>query len=81
MVPDQLRGRVMGVYSMVIMGLAPVGGLLAGVVADRLGAPITVAIGGVICLLSAAIFWTQLAEIRVHMRRMIAEQRAVITGN
>ena len=79
MVPDQLRGRVMGVYSMVIMGMAPIGGLLAGLVADRLGAPVTVAIGGVICLISAAIFWTQLAEIRVHMRRMIAEQRATVT--
>jgi MFS family permease len=76
MVPDQLRGRVMGVYSMMIIGMAPFGGLLAGLVADRLGAPITVAIGGVTCLISAGIFWTQLAGIRVHMRRMLAEQRA-----
>jgi len=81
MVPDQLRGRVMGVYSMVIMGMAPFGGLLAGVAADRFGAPATVATGGVICLISAAVFWTQLAEIRVHMRRMIAEQRAVVAEN
>ena len=77
MVPDQLRGRVMGVYSMMIMGMAPFGGLLAGLVADRLGAPATVAIGGVICLISAGIFWTQLAGIRVHIRRILAEQRAV----
>jgi MFS family permease len=81
MVPDQLRGRVMGVYSMVIMGMAPFGGLLAGLVADRLGAPTTVAIGGVICLISAGIFWTQLAGIRVHMRRMIAEQQAVAAAD
>jgi MFS family permease len=76
MVPDQLRGRVMGVYSMMMMGMAPFGGLLAGVAADRLGAPVTVAIGGVICLVAAGIFWTQLAGIRVLMRRMLAEQRA-----
>jgi MFS family permease len=81
MVPDQLRGRVMGVYSMVIMGMAPFGGLLAGVVADRMGAPTTVAVGGVVCLIAAGVFWTQLAGIRVHMRRMIAEQRAVVTEN
>ena len=81
MVPDQLRGRVMGVYSMVIVGMAPIGGLLAGLVADRLGAPVTVAVGGVICLISAAVFWTQLAGIRVHMRRMLAEQRATVTGD
>jgi MFS family permease len=77
MVPDQLRGRVMGVYSMVMMGMAPFGGLLAGLAADRFGAPVTVAIGGAICLISAGIFWTQLSGIRVLMRRMIAEQRVL----
>ena len=77
MAPDHLRGRVMGVYSMMIMGMAPFGGLLAGVAADRYGAPAAVAAGGVICLASAGIFWTQLPEIRVHARRMIAEQQAV----
>jgi MFS family permease len=81
MVPDQLRGRVMSVYSMVIIGMAPFGGLLAGLVADGLGAPMTVATGGLICLIAAAIFWTQLAGIRVHMRRMIEQQRAVVTEN
>jgi MFS family permease len=74
MVPDQLRGRVMGVYSMMIIGLAPVGGLLAGLVADRTGAPATVAVGGVICVVSAVIFWTQLAAIRVHIRRMLSPE-------
>jgi MFS family permease len=76
MVPDNLRGRVMSVYSMMIMGMAPFGGLLAGLVADRVGAPVTVAIGGAICLLAAGIFWTQLADIRVHARRMVAAQQA-----
>jgi MFS family permease len=81
MVPDELRGRVMGVYSMMMIGLSPFGGLLAGVVADRVGAPITVAIGGVICLFSAAIFWTQLAAIRVCIREMLAEQRAAVAAD
>ena len=76
MVPDHLRGRVMSVYSMMFTGMAPFGALLAGFVADRFGAPATVAMGGVICLASAGIFWTQLPQIRVHTRRMIAAQRA-----
>lgn len=76
MVPDHLRGRVMSVYSMMIIGVAPFGSLLAGLVADRLGAPATVAIGGVICLAAAGIFWTQLPQIRVQARRMIAVQQA-----
>jgi MFS family permease len=77
MIPDHLRGRVMSVYSMMILGMAPFGGLLAGLVADRLGAPMTVVIGGVVCLIAACIFWTQLPEIRVQARRMIAAQRAL----
>jgi len=76
MVPDNLRGRVMGVYSMMFMGMAPFGGLLAGLAADRWGAPATVVMGGCICLVSAGIFWTQLPEIRVRVRRMVAVQRA-----
>jgi MFS family permease len=76
MVPDHLRGRVMSVYSMMFTGMAPFGALLAGLVADRFGAPATVAMGGAICLAAAGIFWTQLPQIRVHARRMIAAQQA-----
>ena len=47
MVPDALRGRVMSVYSMMFLGMAPFGGLSAGYAAERIGAPATVAVGGV----------------------------------
>src|SRR5205823_3267922 len=40
MVPDRLRGRVMAVYSMMFMGMAPFGALFAGLLANRWGAPI-----------------------------------------
>jgi MFS family permease len=43
MVPDVLRGRAMAVYSMMFMGMAPIGALLGGALSDRLGAPLTVA--------------------------------------
>ncbi len=43
MVPDQLRGRVMAVYSMMFMGMAPFGALFGGALAHRMGAPVTVA--------------------------------------
>ena len=39
MVPDALRGRVMAVYSMMFMGMAPIGALLGGALADRLRPP------------------------------------------
>ena len=50
MVPDRLRGRVMAVYSMMFMGMAPIGALGAGMLAAPLGAPATVALGGAICI-------------------------------
>jgi MFS family permease len=76
MVPDALRGRVMAVYSMMFMGMAPIGALLGGVLADRLGAPRTVAIGGLACLLGACWFAQHLPKIRVEARRLIVAQAA-----
>jgi MFS family permease len=74
MVPDALRGRVMAAYSMMFMGMAPIGALLGGALADHLGAPRTVAIGGFACLLGAGWFALQLPKIRVEARRLIVAQ-------
>jgi MFS family permease len=74
MVPDALRGRVMAVYSMMFMGMAPIGALLGGVLADRLGAQTTVAIGGLASVAGACWFGLQLPKIRVEARRLIVAQ-------
>jgi MFS family permease len=74
MVPDALRGRVMAVYSMMFMGMAPIGALLGGALADRLGAQPTVAIGGLASVAGAAWFWFHLPKIRVEARRLIVAQ-------
>lgn len=74
MVPDQLRGRVMALYSMMFMGMAPFGALFGGAIADRIGAPFTIVIGAVVCLAGAAWFFTQLPKIRVEARRLIIAQ-------
>ena len=74
MVPDALRGRVMAVYSMMFMGMAPIGALLGGALADRLGAQVTVAVGGVASVAGAAWFGLQLPKIRVEARRLIVAQ-------
>jgi MFS family permease len=76
MVPDALRGRVMAVYSMMFMGMAPIGALLGGALAERLGAPLTVAIGGLASLAGAGWFGLQLPKIRVEARRLIVAQAA-----
>jgi MFS family permease len=77
MVPDQLRGRVMAVYSMMLMGMAPFGALLGGALADRLGAPLTVMMGAVACLGGALIFGLRLPKIRGEARRLIIAQQMV----
>jgi MFS family permease len=74
MVPDHLRGRVMAVYSMMFMGMAPFGALLGGALADRVGAPITVSMGAIACLGGAALFGLRLPKIRVEARQLIVQQ-------
>jgi MFS family permease len=77
MVPDELRGRVMAVYSMMFMGMAPFGALMGGALADRLGAPWTVAIGGLACVIGAVCFRMYLPKIRVEARKLILAQQMV----
>jgi MFS family permease len=75
MVPDELRGRVMAVYSMMFMGMAPLGALLGGALSDRLGAPWTVAIGGLVSVAGAVWFGMHLPKIRVEARKLILAQQ------
>jgi MFS family permease len=74
MVPDALRGRVMSVYSMMFLGMAPFGGLSAGYSAEHIGAPATVAGGGAICLVAAVLFRLHLPSVRGEARALIVAQ-------
>jgi MFS family permease len=75
MVPDALRGRVMAVYSMMFMGMAPLGSLMGGALADRLGAPWTVALGGLASVAGSVWFGLQLPQIRGEARKLILAQQ------
>jgi len=74
MVPDALRGRTMAVYSMMFMGMAPIGALLSGAMSDRFGAPWTVAIGGLVSVFGAGWFSIQLPKVRAEARQLIMMQ-------
>ena len=54
-VPDEMRGRVMGIWTLIFGGMIPLGSLQAGIMADFLGTPATIAIGALICALAAAV--------------------------
>jgi MFS family permease len=75
MVPDALRGRVMSVYSMMFMGMAPFGALLAGTLAGYLGAPYTVMLGGSVCIVGSLIFALKLPELRAEGEQMIVSMQ------
>jgi len=53
--PDHLRGRIMGFYSFVFVGMAPFGAFLFGLAAEHIGAPTTIAIGGAVVAVAVTI--------------------------
>ena len=63
-VPDALRGRVMGIYTLVFFGTVPIGSLLAGVAAASLGEPVTVAIAALLLLALAGLLWLRWPALR-----------------
>jgi MFS family permease len=77
MVPDHLRGRVMSVYSMMFMGMAPFGSLIAGTAAKAVGAPAVVMLGGVVAVVAGAVFIWRLPVFRGEARRLIVAQQVM----
>jgi MFS family permease len=63
-VEDDKRGRVMSFYTMSFMGVAPLGSLLAGYLASRIGAPHTLMVGGLVCVLAALVFALRIGELQ-----------------
>ncbi|HVW83487.1 MAG TPA: MFS transporter [Bryobacteraceae bacterium] len=71
MVPDHYRGRVMSAYSMMLIGMSPVGAMAAGFEAEHIGAPLTIGIGAAVCLISAILFATRLPAFRRSARELL----------
>jgi hypothetical protein len=55
-VPDELRGRVMSVYSFVFLGTVPIGNAIMGVVADSVGTTHAVTGAAIFCIIASGIF-------------------------
>jgi MFS family permease len=67
-VDDSKRGRVMSFFLMAYFGTTPFGSLIAGVASARLGAPVTLAIGGLCCVGGALWFATRLSSLHAEIR-------------
>jgi MFS family permease len=80
LVNDEMRGRVMSLYSMAILGMAPIGKLLYGGLANQIGAPTTVLVGGFGCVAAALWFARQLPVLRERIRPIYLEM-GIIRGD
>jgi MFS family permease len=74
LVDDQMRGRVMAFYTMAFLGTAPIGSLIAGLMADRIGTAPTIAIGGAACVASGAWLAIRLPTLRTIVRPIYVQR-------
>jgi len=67
-VPDELRGRVASLYVMSFIGMSPIGALVTGWVAERLGPPLTLGACGIAAVAAAGVYASRLSAIRREIR-------------
>ncbi|HEY3553609.1 MAG TPA: MFS transporter [Casimicrobiaceae bacterium] len=72
-VDDRLRGRIASFYTLAFLGVAPLGNLVAGAIAAKMGAPFTFALNGVLALAAAVWYRRRLPVIRAVLRPMYEE--------
>ena len=65
---ENKRGRIVAIYGMCFLGAAPIGNFIAGFVASRMGAPLTLLIFGALCTLAALTFALRLESWRAAIR-------------
>lgn len=73
-VDEDLRGRVMAFYSVAVLGTQPIGSLVAGIVADRIGAPRTILIGAIACVFTGAWFAYRRPSLAKYVRPIYIER-------
>ena len=73
-VDERLRGRVMAFYSVAIMGMQPIGSLLAGFVAERIGAEKTIFYGALLCLAGALWLGVKRPMLAAYIRPIYIER-------
>jgi hypothetical protein len=64
----------MSFYTVSFLGTAPIGSLVAGMAAERIGAPVTIALGGAACMAGGAWFYTTLPRLRALIRPVYIER-------
>jgi MFS family permease len=78
---NEMRGRVMSLFSMMLVGMAPFGSLLAGWAADQVGAPLVVAIGGGFCAIAGIVFARRLPGLREAAKPILVARGIILETN
>ncbi len=78
-VEDDKRGRIMSLFTMSVLGISPFGSLLAGSLANAIGAPMTLILNGSICALGGFLFLKQLPKLRLLVRPIYLEKNILPT--
>jgi len=71
---DNMRGRVMSYYTMAFMGTTPFGSLIVGSLASKIGAPHTVLMGGVLCIIGGLVFTSKLPLLKKLVHPVYAKK-------
>jgi MFS family permease len=77
-VEERFRGRVMAFYTMAFLGTAPIGSLIGGVLADRIGPPRTIFLGGIVCIVGALWFASKLPALRAVLRPIYVARGIIV---
>ena len=78
---NQMRGRVMSLFTMMLVGMAPLGSLLAGWAADEMGAPMVVAVGGGFCVMAGVVFARRLPGLREAAKPILVARGITLGTN
>ncbi|NLI11561.1 MFS transporter [Pelotomaculum propionicicum] len=73
-VDDDKRGRVMSLFTMSFIGMAPFGNLIAGGLASRIGASATLLFSGLLCIIAALFFLSKVSMLKSEIDRHILRQ-------
>jgi MFS family permease len=76
--PDHLRGRVMGFYGMMFLGMVPIGSLISGWLGDLIGASWTVSLGAVVCIIAAIIFNRRRPVVVAALRQLMEQGASIV---
>ena len=77
-VDDDKRGRVMSLYVMALVGITPFGSLLAGGLANNIGAPYTVLIGGACCIIASTFFFIKFKNLNYATRDIESNNKDLV---